>query len=164
MANLSIAKIGQRIFNTSLHEKTVARSSNPFAASSFKGNVLTADVFESSKAATAQAKDKLTYSTLVGSLANVGNRIQQGIESVIAFGNRMKEGITNFWNMMKTTEVSFEPAKKAMGTAAESIKENFSKIFDKVPTAKQISQMPIAEIRPMLISEEASLAASKAAA
>ena len=114
MANLSIAKIGQRIFNSSLHEKTVVRSSNPFAASSFKGNVLTADVFESSKAATAQAKDKLTYSTLVGSLANVGNRIQQGIESVIAFGNRMKEGISNFWNMMKTTEFSFEPAKKSI--------------------------------------------------
>ncbi len=177
MANLSIAKIGQRIFNSSLHEKTVARSSNPFAASSFKGNVLTADVFENSKAATAQAKDKLTYSTLVGSLANVGNRIQQGIESVIAFGNRMKEGISNFWNMMKTTEVSFEPAKKAlnqeitldpvkkaMGSATESIKENWSRIFDRIPTAKQISQMPIAEIKPMLISEEASLAASKAAA
>ena len=177
MANLSIAKIGQRIFNTKKKKKTVARSSNPFAASSFKGNVLTADVFESSKQATAQAKDKLTYSTLVGSLANIGNRFQQGIESVIAFGNRMKEGITNFWNMMKTTEVSFEPAKKAlnteitfdpvkkaMGTAAESIKENFSRIFDKVPTAKQISQMPIAEIRPMLINEEAALATARTAA
>ena len=89
----------------------------------------------------------------------------------------MKEGISNFWNMMKTTEVSFEPAKKAlnqeitldpvkkaMGSATESIKENWSRIFDRIPTAKQISQMPIAEIKPMLISEEASLAASKAAA
>lgn len=177
MANLSIAKIGQRIFNTSLHEKSVARSSNPFAASSFKGNVLTADVFESSKATTAQAKDKLTYSTLVGSIANVGNRIQKGIESVIAFGNRMKEGIANAWNFMKQTEVSFEPAKKAlnteftldpvkkaMGAAAESIKDGWSMMFDKFPSAKQISQMPIAEIRPMLVNEEAAIVASRSVA
>ena len=49
MANLSIQKLGQRIFNATKHEQTVARSSNPFAASSFKGNVLTADVFEAAK-------------------------------------------------------------------------------------------------------------------
>lgn len=177
MANLSIAKIGQRIFNSSLHEKSVARSSNPFAASSFKGNVLTADVFESSKAPAAQAKDKLTYSTLVGSLSNVGSRFQQGVESVIAFGNRMKEGISNFWNMMRTTEVSFEPAKKALNTeitldpakralatAADSIKDNWSLMFDKFPSAKQISKMPIAEIRPMLVGEEAAIVASRSAA
>ena len=51
MANLSIPSIRERLFNTSKHETTTQRNSNntnPFAASSFKGNVLTADVFESS--------------------------------------------------------------------------------------------------------------------
>ena len=51
MANLSIPSIRARIFNTSKHETSTQRNSNstnPFAASSFKGNVLTADVFESS--------------------------------------------------------------------------------------------------------------------
>ena len=42
MANLSIPAIRERLFNTSKHEQTTQRnSSNPFAASSFKGNVLT---------------------------------------------------------------------------------------------------------------------------
>ena len=44
---LSISSIRERIFNPTKHEKTVARSSNPFAQTSFKGNVLTADVFVS---------------------------------------------------------------------------------------------------------------------
>ena len=51
MANLSIPSIRERLFNTSKHETNTQRNSNstnPFAASSFKGNVLTADVFESS--------------------------------------------------------------------------------------------------------------------
>ena len=40
-----IAKIGQ-VLNTPITiGKTVNHSSNPFAASTFKGNVLTADVF-----------------------------------------------------------------------------------------------------------------------
>ena len=44
---LSISSIRERIFNPTKHEATVARSSNPFAQTSFKGNVLTADVFVS---------------------------------------------------------------------------------------------------------------------
>ena len=42
--------IRERIFNPTKHEKTVARTSNPFAQTSFKGNVLTADVFVSENA------------------------------------------------------------------------------------------------------------------
>lgn len=49
MANLSISGIRERIFNSTKHEQTVARSSNPFAVTSFKGNVLTADVFAPEK-------------------------------------------------------------------------------------------------------------------
>ena len=35
-----INQLSHRIFNTSVTEKTVARSSNPFAASNFQKNVL----------------------------------------------------------------------------------------------------------------------------
>src|SRR5574344_200804 len=100
MANLSISKIGQRIFNTSKHETTVARSSNPFAKMSFKGNVLTADVFESTAAKSAEkltVKDKLKASALVGSISNFGSKIRAGIEAINDFGSRMKENIVNTW-------------------------------------------------------------------
>ena len=44
-----INQLSHRIFNTSMTERNVARSSNPFAASNFQQNILTEDVFESSK-------------------------------------------------------------------------------------------------------------------
>ncbi len=117
--NLSISSIRERIFNNTTHEKTVARSSNPFAQSSFKGNVLTADVFEAkeSKASTpsfgsitsAPAKSKLYMSAMVGSINNIGSRISEkfkaGVESISAFSSRVSDGVSNFWNTMKTTEV-----------------------------------------------------------
>lgn len=44
-----INQLSHRIFNTSVTEQNVARTSNPFAASNFQKNILTEDVFESSK-------------------------------------------------------------------------------------------------------------------
>ena len=88
MANLSISNIRERIFNTSKHEASVARPansvSNPFAANTFKGNVLTADVFETSKPKEPAftGATKLKASALVGSLTNLGSKIQAGIESI----------------------------------------------------------------------------------
>ena len=43
-----LTQLSHRIFNTSVTEKSVARHSNPFAASNFQKNILTEDVFESS--------------------------------------------------------------------------------------------------------------------
>lgn len=105
---LTIDSIKHRIFNNTKHEKVVARNSNPFAQTSFKGNVLTADVFESSKPSLSekmQSKSKLVYSTLVGSIADFGSKINSKIESVVAFGNRMKEGVTGAWNYLTTTKI-----------------------------------------------------------
>ena len=39
-----LSQLSHRIFNTSVTEKTVARQSNPFAASNFQKNILTEDV------------------------------------------------------------------------------------------------------------------------
>ena len=55
---LSISSIRERIFNPTKHEKSVARSSNPFAQTSFKGNVLTADVFVSESQNNEKAQNK----------------------------------------------------------------------------------------------------------
>ena len=45
-----INQLSHRIFNTSKSEAQTTRTSNPFAASNFQKNILTEDVFESSKA------------------------------------------------------------------------------------------------------------------
>jgi len=137
MANLSISGISQRIFNTTKHENTVARSTNPFAASSFKGNVLTADVFESSVKNNQPAftgKTKLMASALVGNISNLGSRINAGIESVVAFGNRMKESVVNIWNRIDSIKLEdsvkslFEPGIINKNTIAKMQPEQLSDV------------------------------------
>lgn len=105
MANLSVSSIRERIFNTSKHESVTQRnSSNPFAASSFKGNVLTADVFESSNKKvnnTPNFTGKLKASALVGSISGIGEKFQHMINSVVEFGNRIKEKAISMYNSTK---------------------------------------------------------------
>lgn len=105
MANLSVSSIRERIFNTSKHESVTQRnSSNPFAASSFKGNVLTADVFESSNKKvnnTPNFTGKLKASALVGSISGIGEKFQHMINSVVEFGNRIKENVISMYNSTK---------------------------------------------------------------
>lgn len=137
MANLSIAKIGQRIFNATKHEQTVARSSNPFAASTFKGNVLTADVFETAKPSIAEkvsSKSKLMYSALVGSISGIGERINHGVESIVSFCGRMKDGVVGFWNKMNDIEVSFDFAN-----AGKSIKSRWDAMQDEHTVQKYLT-------------------------
>ena len=109
MANLSVSSIRERIFNTSKHESVTQRnSSNPFAASSFKGNVLTADVFESSSKKSnnnINFTGKLKASALVGSISGFGEKFQNIIKSVVDFGNRAKDYATNCWNKLNSVEI-----------------------------------------------------------
>ncbi|MDR1168310.1 MAG: hypothetical protein LBK53_05405 [Heliobacteriaceae bacterium] len=144
---MEISSIRQRIFNQTKHEKTVARASNPFASASFKGNVLTlttADVFESSVQKNESAKqNKLTYSALVGSLSNFGSKFREKIDSVVAFGSRMKEQITLGWQNF--TNAQFPTLEKMMNILNTPVGGN------------KYAKMPIAEIRPMFKETVANL-------
>ncbi len=164
MANLSIPSIRERLFNTSKHETTTQRnSSNPFAAVSFKGNVLTADVFESSSKKNENkisASEKLKASALVGSISGYGEKFQHMINSVIAFGNRVKENVVNGWNKLNGIEISFAPAREVMGAFYSSVKDTLntpmSEIFFNGISAKSVSKMEdMTEARQMLIDNVA---------
>lgn len=157
MANLSIPSIRERLFNTSKHEQTTQRNStNPFAATSFKGNVLTADVFESSTKQN-ENNGKLKASALVGSISGYGEKFQHMINSVISFGNRVKENVVNGWNKMNSIEISFAPAREVMGNFYGSIKDTLntpmSDIFFTGISAKSVSKMEnMAEARELMVS------------
>lgn len=124
-----IAKIG-KILNTPIGKtekvRTTGHSSNPFAATSFKGNVLTADVFETKKQTT--TKNKLTYSALVGSINDAFPTYRKAIESVVAFGNRMKEGFSNAMN--KVSEIGNMEVTVDFAGAGKAIKSGFSSLVD----------------------------------
>lgn len=132
MANLSIPSIRARLFNTSKHETSTQRNSNstnPFSASSFKGNVLTADVFESSNNKNSNDINftgKLKASALVGSISGIGEKFQNMINSVVAFGNRIKDNVVNGWNKLNNIEISFAPAKDKAVSMFNSVKDTLN--------------------------------------
>ena len=131
-----IAKIGQ-ILNTpigmpgSLQKKTVNHSSNPFASTSFKGNVLTADVFETKPV----SKNKLTLSAFVGSINDAFPTYRKAIESVVAFGNRMKEGVATVANKINEIGSMEIPTIDFLG-AGRSIKSTFYSMMDSYSVQK----------------------------
>lgn len=123
MANLSIEKIGSKIF-TPKANKTIAKSTNPFAKSTFKGNVLTADVFE----VKATKQNKLTYSTFVGSMWDALPTFKKAMESVVAFGQKVKERTTNMAHKIRewsNTEISMNFAE-----IGKNIKSGFNSMID----------------------------------
>lgn len=155
MANLSIPSIRERLFNTSKHESTTQRATNPFSASTFKGNVLTADVFESSaKKNQPIFTGKLKAGTLVGSISGIGEKFQNIINSVTAFSNRVKENVVNYWNKLEGIEISFNPLKEKMSKAYDSVREvlgtSVSDLMYQGVSAKSIAKMDdMAALRTM---------------
>ncbi len=169
-----INQLSHRIFNTSVTEQNVARSSNPFAASNFQKNILTEDVFESSNEKEKNKKDvsftgnltassKRIYSTFVGSLTDFGNKFYEGIEAIKAFGSKMKDGIVTAWNKINelgNKEVSFDGAKEVLTRDITS----FFVSGRNREIAKMSKMDPHTEIKPMLTESLAALEADMAAA
>ena len=165
-----INQLSHRIFNTSKSEAQTTRTSNPFAASNFQKNILTEDVFESSKAkeinkisftGNLTASSKRIYSTFVGSLGDFGNKFYEGIESIMAFGTRMKESIINGWkklNEIGKMEVSLEGTQEML---SRDIKSFF--ISGREKEISKLSKMdPHTEIKPMLTEALSALEADMA--
>lgn len=92
--------------------------SNPFGIN-FKGNVLAADVFESSKAKETNAtksnpfekitgKSKMVASAVVGSMNSFNEAFRTRINSIISFGRQIKDNIVNSWEFAKNTEIKLD--------------------------------------------------------
>lgn len=148
MANLSVASIRERIFNTTKHENNVARptnssSQNPFA--NMNGNLLNADVYVSSTNNNAEKIgfsgriEKLKKAAQVGSLSNMGEKFRAWTESAVAFGKRITEGASNVWK--KLNEWTIEDAIMSM--------------VDRTPTQKYYATAPISSTRETLKALEA---------
>ena len=151
-----IAKIGQ-ILNTPIgmsesrveRKRSQANASNPFSATSFKGNVLTADVFETKAKAT--SKNKLTYSAFVGSINDAFPTFRKGIESVVAFGNRMVEGVSAVCHKLHeigNTEINIDFAG-----AGRSMRSNWDAMMNRHSASNLCNRYSESELGEMLRSE-----------
>ena len=178
-----ITQLSHRIFNTSMNEQNTTRTSNPFAASNFQKNILTEDVFESSKAKESKkvsftgnlsAGSKRIYSTFVGSLSDLGNRFAEGIENIVALGRSLKEGFVNAWNKIqeigsKEVHIDMEGAKSILNKEVGSfdgmkkaLSMDVTSLFVK-PKEREIMKLskmdPHTEVKPMLTEALAALEA-----
>lgn len=136
MANLSVASIRERIFNTTRHEENVARpknsaSQNPFAQ--MNGNLLNADVYVSSnnnhaeKLGFAGRIEKLKKAAQVGSLTNMGEKIKAWAEPAVAFGKKIVEKAKSFGKWLnETTE-----------------KDLLMSMIDRTPSQKHYAMAPV---------------------
>ena len=130
--------------------------SNPFGIN-FKGNVLTSDVFESSKAkeasnnisnpfAAVTGKSKMVASAVVGSMNSFNEAFRSRINSIISFGRQVKDTIANSWEKAKNTEISLD-----FKGLAESISSKFNNQY----SVNNLLKRPVDDLHAMFALEHA---------
>jgi len=124
---MEIRSISTKIFRAApkLSEKA-SHQTNPFGVN-FKGNIITADVF--SKAAPQGSdlvgrvlnRSKMLTSAIVGSINSVNSSMSSRLNSIVSFGRRMKENVSNAWTLAKNIEIHVD-----MPNMINSMKERIS--------------------------------------
>lgn len=132
--------------------------SNPFGIN-FKGNVLTSDVFETTKAKETTAssnpfeaftkissKSKMVASAFVGGMNSFNEAFRSRINSIISFGRQIKENIANSWEKAKNTEITID--FKGMADAIASK-------FDNSYSVNNLLKRPVDDLHTMFAIEHA---------
>jgi hypothetical protein len=174
-----VSQWSHRIFNTTANEQNVRRESvsNPFAKSNFQKNILTEDVFESTKKKGVSFTGlnngitqgtKRIYSTFVGSINDFGKRFYEGIESIKEFCRGIKNGIVSAYNKIQeigNTEVHIgEGIKHGYESIKNVLSYDVTSIFNTrgKNVAKMAKMDPHTEVKPMLIDSIEALASDMA--
>lgn len=127
MAKLSINSFTTSFFKTASSEHEVSRSNhtNPFGVS-FKGNMITADVFDCSKKEKVSftglnnvaERTKMLTSALVGSINSFKTT---RLDSIIRLGQRIRENVLNAWKKAQSIEISFDVVKNITNSIKERV-------------------------------------------
>ncbi len=151
MEKLSINSISKNFFRTTTVKKVDKNHTNPFGVS-FKGNVLTADVFETKNNNTnlierAKSKSRMLSSAVVGSITNLSSAISTRLNSVVSFGNRIRQNAVDFWTKAQQTEINFDMSNIS------------NRITSKLPSftgtykVSNLVKRPVSELEEMLKAE-----------
>ncbi len=129
-----ISQLSHRIFNTTLTEKRVGRSSNPFATPSFTGQIISADTFEKDSVSFGgveklSMKDKAvrsikrTASAFVSGITSIGDKFMESMSRIKDFGIGIKDGFVSAWHA----------TRDVLSTDVGALcKNGFSKISDSI--------------------------------
>jgi len=132
MEKLSINNVSKNFFKTSQakNQKVESNQTNPFGVS-FKGNVLTADVFETKKnsnisfaGASANLISKAAEKSkmLRAAVASVNTVIGTRLDTIVNHGRKMGEKISSLWKQAQSIEININP--KAIIDGAEEMITN----------------------------------------
>ena len=104
-------------------------------------------------------------SALVGSISGIGEKFQHMINSVVEFGNRIKENVVNGWNKLNSVEISFAPAKEKAISMYNSTKEvlgtSVTDLISSKTSARSVAKMEDMTMARQMMSD--SVAAWEAA-
>ena len=169
-----INQLSHRIFNTSLTEQKISRDSNPFSQSNFQKNILTEDVFESSKkkhnVSFTGINDKIElgtkriYSIFAGSINDFSKKFYNGIESIKEFYNGLRGGVVSLWNRVQELGSQEVHLTENLKNGYEVVKNVLSYDMGSLVNTreKQIVKMskldPHTQVKPMLIESIEALA------
>ena len=167
MEKISIKTGTVNIFKTTgTKHSGETKHSNPFGLS-FKGNVLQADVFSSSKAKTKDSagviekiaeRGRAVKSAFVGGINNfnteLSTRFNNGINRVISFGKKIGENTKALWKKANETNIVFD-----FSGLGEGLKEFANRdIVDVLGlknsySIRELSKHPVCELETMFKSE-----------
>jgi len=157
MEKISIKTSAVNIFKPAGH-KHETKHTNPFGIS-FKGNVIQADVFDSSKTRTTKKesiinkishKTRAVKSAFVGGINNfnteLNTRFNNGINKIVSFGRKISETTKNFIKKANETYIVFD-----MNNFSTKIGKLHSKKHDF--EVKNLLKRPVSELETMLNKE-----------
>lgn len=143
---MNIGSISQKIFRTKTNAtESNSCQTNPFGVN-FKGSIINADVFEAKKADLNKSESKNIFfgSALVGSINSFNEAMVRRLNSVVSFGRRSRDTITNWW--AKANEIN---VGEFLSSAMPSFKGTYS--------VNNLTKRPVSELEQMLSDEVASL-------
>ena len=144
---MKISKIDLNVEQKSsvISEATKSLSSNPFGVS-FKGSVIQADVFESSKPNAVQkvsSKSKMFVSAIVGNINNFNSSLKSRMNAVVSFGRKIKADINEAIEKANNFEVSLD---------IDAFKETFKNKVnpDRQYKVKNLMKRDVGDLKQML--------------
>lgn len=141
---MEIRSISQKIFKTNSNSiKKNENQTNPFGVS-FKGNMITADVFEKKEVNESPNRGKIFVSTLVGSINAVNSAVSKRLNSVVSFGRRLRDQTNELWDKANNIEIHVDMADFLAASLPT---------FTGAYTVNNLRKRPVTDLRAMFENE-----------
>lgn len=140
---MKIQNISQKIFKT--NEASQSNQTNPFGVN-FKGNIISADVFEKKESDLNETKSKrkIFESAVVGSINSFNSAVARRLNSVVSFGRRIKETTADLWAQANNIDMK------------DFLSERMPS-FGGTYTVNNLKKRPVADLESMFNDELTSL-------